>query len=110
MTPMMEIRMEEERRRDERMAVRMRGRFSSMREWRSLCRIDNVSRRGVHLRTETDLDEGAAIWLRLPGMEPRPGRVIWSDRLHAGCQFDDPLEPAELERLVAQRDARMGLD
>jgi hypothetical protein len=110
MTPMMEIRMEEERRRDQRVAVRMRGRFSSMREWRSLCRIDNVSRRGVHLKTEIDLDEGAAIWLRLPGMEPRPGRVMWSDNLNAGCQFDDPLELAELERLVAQRDVRGVLD
>jgi hypothetical protein len=110
MTPKMEIRIEDERRRDERVPVRMRGRFSSMREWRSLCRIDNVSRRGVHLRTDTDLDEGAEIWLRLPGMEPRPGRVVWSDQLHAGCQFDDPLEPAELERLVAQRESRAGLD
>lgn len=110
MAPIMETRKEDDRRRDERVPVRMRGRFSSMREWRSLCRIDNVSRRGVHLRTETDLDEGAAIWLRLPGMEPRPGRVIWADRLTAGCQFDDPLEPAELERLIAQRDSRAMLD
>ena len=110
MTPVMEIRMGNERRREERVAVTMRGRFSSMREWRSLCRIDNVSRLGVHLQTETVLDEGAAIWLRLPGMEPRPGRVIWTDQLHAGCQFDDPLEPAELERLVAQRDVRLPLD
>ena len=110
MAPIMEIRMESERRREERVPVRMRGRFSSMREWRSICRIENISRRGVQLETDTDLDEGAAIWLRLPGMEPRPGRVVWTGQLHAGCLFDDPLEPSELERLVAQRNSRAGLD
>ena len=106
MRPIMEMRMEGERRREERVPVRMRGRFSSMREWRSLCRIENVSRRGVHLRTDTDLDEGAAIWLRLPGMEPRPGRVVWTGQLHAGCQFDDPLEPALAGRVRLQNAPR----
>ncbi len=110
MMPMSNVPTDHERRRDQRVEVRMRGRFSSMREWRSICQIDNVSRHGVQLKTETNLDEGAAIWLRLPGMEPRPGRVVWSDTSGAGCQFDDPLDQTELDRLVAQRDSRTPLD
>lgn len=41
------------------------------------------------------------VWLKLPGFEARRSRVIWSEKGEAGCEFEMPLHPAEIETFFA---------
>ena len=46
-------------------------------------------------------EAGAAVWLKLPGLEPQNCRVVWAEDGKAGFEFATPLHPATLELLVA---------
>ena len=46
-------------------------------------------------------EEGAEVWLKLPGFEAKRSRVVWVRGNEAGCEFETPLHASEIEAMVA---------
>jgi hypothetical protein len=90
-----------ERRGGDRNTVNFAGRITTRDQWRAVCRITDLSRTGARLRTYSALEEGATIWVRLPGVEQRTATIMWADDFAAGCHFADPLSDTELDILTA---------
>lgn len=59
---------------------------------------------GCRLSGDLNLEQATRVWLRIPGITPRPARVAWTKRDEAGCTFDHPISEAVLDE--AWRDAR----
>ena len=64
--------------------------------------IVDLSTHGFRIETHLDLQEGADVWVRLPGIEPYHAKVAWVRGYVAGCAFERPLHPAVLELIVAR--------
>ena len=90
-----------ERRIDQRDAVDFSGRITTASEWRAMCRVIDLSRKGARLTTYTPLDPGSTIWVRLPGMEQRAASVVWAEGLTAGCSFHSALTESEIAGLAS---------
>ncbi len=63
--------------------------------------VQDLSVKGFMARTGLRFDTGAHVWLKLPGLEPRQCRAVWSSDGKAGFEFVTPLHAATLELLVA---------
>jgi hypothetical protein len=60
--------------------------------------ITDLSVGGCGIALNHELDAGARVWIRLPGLENRPARVMWANGERAGLAFDQPLHPAVVAR------------
>lgn len=58
--------------------------------------VHNISASGLLLETEAVLEIGETIALDLPEAGERMAEVSWASGGYYGCQFDQPLSPAEL--------------
>lgn len=78
---------------DERKSARKIANFAAnVRELGSTpmqAKILDVSEGGCRL-ADCRLEQGAEIWLQLPGREPMRATVIWSKGSRAGCRFYAP--------------------
>jgi hypothetical protein len=63
-------------------------------------RILDLSTHGFRASTHLDLQHGADVWLKLPGLEPLHAKVAWSSAHYIGCAFERPLHPAVLQMVV----------
>jgi hypothetical protein len=61
----------------------------------------DISMGGFRCDSPEPLEEGAEVWLKLPGFEAKRSRVIWTKDKEAGCEFETPLHGRELETMVA---------
>lgn len=64
--------------------------------------IVDLSTHGFRAATHLVLHEGADVWLRLPGLEACPAKVVWAQGYIIGCAFERPLHPAVLKMLVGR--------
>jgi len=55
---------------------------------------------GFKAELEEEMEEGGEVWLKLPGFEAKRSRIIWAKGKEAGCEFETPLHPSELEQIV----------
>ncbi len=62
--------------------------------------IVDLSVDGFRASTHLQLEKGADVWVRLPGLEPYQARVMWAKGSFVGCAFERPLHPAVLEMIV----------
>lgn len=62
--------------------------------------VRDLSTNGFMAETSLQLDPGATVWLKLPGLEPQNSRVAWAEDGKVGCEFATPLHPLTLEMLV----------
>ena len=62
--------------------------------------VMDLSTHGFRAQTHLELEEGADVWLRLPGLEPCHAKVAWAKANFVGCRFERPLHPAVLEMIV----------
>jgi len=60
----------------------------------------NLSTDGFMAESELQLEPGAHVWLKLPGLEPQNSRCAWIEDGKAGFQFAAPLHPATVEMLA----------
>jgi hypothetical protein len=90
-----------ERRRGPRLAISL---AASVRERSraafSVTMVD-LSTHGCRIELMSDLEPGAWIWLKLPGLEARYSRVAWCRGCFAGIEFEVPLHEAVVDCLVA---------
>ena len=62
--------------------------------------ILDLSTHGFRASTHLDLQLGADVWLKLPGLEAMHAKVAWSNSHFVGCSFERPLHPAVLQMVV----------
>jgi hypothetical protein len=62
--------------------------------------VTDLSTHGCGIDVTGHLDEGARVWLKLPGLESWPARVAWAEGGRAGLSFDRPLHSAVVERYL----------
>ena len=55
---------------------------------------------GFKAEMAEEVEEGAEVWLKLPDFEAKRSRVVWTKGKEAGCEFETPLHPSELEQIV----------
>ncbi len=68
--------------------------------------IMDLSTDGLRVATHLQLCIGKDVWLRLPGLEPCPARVVWSEGYLVGCAFARPLHPAVVRMIVDKASTR----
>lgn len=61
----------------------------------------DLSRHGVRFAAMERLRIGEAVWITLPGLPPRRATVKWVDSFDVGCEFDEALHEAVLNRILA---------
>jgi hypothetical protein len=61
----------------------------------------DISVAGFRCEAPEPLDEGAEVWLKMAGIEAKRSRVVWAKGQEAGCEFETPFHPRELEAAVA---------
>jgi len=62
--------------------------------------ILDLSAHGFRADISARFAQGSQVWLKLPGLEAILARVAWTDGLRIGCEFERPLHPAVLDRVV----------
>ncbi len=62
--------------------------------------VSDISEGGCRLFSEQPVEQGTEFWLKLPGLEARRIRVVWSEGQSFGCEFDRALYPGEIETLA----------
>lgn len=63
-------------------------------------KIVDLSTTGFRASTHLELMPGTEVWLKLPGLESLPSKVVWMDGYLVGCQFARPLHPAVLANIL----------
>jgi hypothetical protein len=63
-------------------------------------RVVDISAGGFKIEAQHPLEEGAEVWLKLPGFEAKRSHVVWVKDKEAGCEFETDMHPAELEILT----------
>lgn len=63
--------------------------------------VQNLSVTGFMAECDGPLEQGAQVWLKLPGLAPQSCRAVWVEDSKAGFEFAVPLHPSTLEQLVA---------
>ncbi len=69
--------------------------------------VIDVSLGGFKAEAPEPLEEGAEVWLKLPGCEARRSRVVWTKEKDVGCEFEQPLHQGELDLIVAPTPRRV---
>lgn len=60
--------------------------------------VVDLSTGGAGIEAGVHLESGVRVWLKLPGLQSWPARVVWCDGARAGLSFDSPLHAAVVER------------
>jgi hypothetical protein len=63
--------------------------------------VIDVSEGGFKVTGQSLPEEGAEVWLKMPGFEAKRSHVIWKREDEAGCEFETGMHPAELAALTA---------
>ena len=58
----------------------------------------DLSTHGCGVEVSGHCEPGSRVWLKLPGLEAWPARIIWADGNRAGLSFDRPLHEAVVAR------------
>ena len=72
----------------------------------SAATVLDISMGGCRLEAKGAIEAGREIWLKLPGLETRRSRIIWTQGPLAGCEFDMPLQAGEFEMLVPNKPSK----
>lgn len=69
--------------------------------------VVDISTGGFKAESDETIEEGSEVWLKLPGLEAKRSRVIWTKERDVGCEFESPLHPKELDSIVAPAPRRI---
>ena len=69
--------------------------------------VVDISTGGFKAEVAEPLEEGSEVWLKLPGVEAKRSRVVWTRDKDVGCEFEWPLHRRELDLIVAPKPRRI---
>lgn len=64
--------------------------------------VHDLSLAGFSASSIGRLQPDQICWLTMPGLQTIQGRIVWWDRSIAGASFDNMIDPAVLEGIIAQ--------
>ena len=94
-----------DRRRVERIALRLTATMRDGTRSRVKVRVIDMSPRGCRIECTTQVDDDSWIWLSIAGLETQFCRVVWHCQEFVGLEFEKPLSDAVFERLLADQQA-----
>ena len=98
-------RQQPDRRRVERIALRLTATMRDGTRSRVKVRVIDMSPRGCRIECTTQVDDDSWIWLSIAGLETQFCRVVWHCQEFVGLEFEKPLSDAVFERLLADQQA-----
>jgi hypothetical protein len=93
----------DERRRVERLALRLTATLRDGTRSRVKVRVIDMSTRGCRVECTTSVDDESWVWLSIAGLENQFCRVVWHHQEYVGLEFEKPLSDAVFERLLAEQ-------
>lgn len=60
--------------------------------------VVDLSTHGCGIEVSGHCEPGSRVWLKLPGLESWPSRIVWAEGNRAGLSFDRPLHQAVVDR------------
>jgi hypothetical protein len=60
--------------------------------------VVDLSTHGCGIEVEAHCEPGSRVWLKLPGLESWPSRIVWAEGNRAGLSFDRPLHQGVVDR------------
>src|SRR3954462_15029599 len=93
----------DERRRVERIALRLTATMRDGTRSRVKVRVIDMSMRGWRIECSSNLAVDSWIWLSIAGLETQFCRVVWHCQEFVGLEFEKPLSDAVFERLLADQ-------
>ena len=96
-------RQEPDRRRAERIALRLTATMRDGTRSRVKVRVIDMSPRGCRIECSSTLAEDSWVWLSIAGLETQFCRVVWHCQEFVGLEFEKPLSDAVFERLLAEQ-------
>src|SRR5438045_7658292 len=98
-------RQQADRRRVERIALRLTATMRDGTRSRVKVRVIDMSPRGCRIECTTPVDDGSWIWLSIAGLETQFCRVVWHHQEFVGLEFEKPLSEPVFERVLADQQA-----
>ena len=98
-------RQQPDRRRVERIALRLTATMRDGTRSRVKVRVIDMSARGCRIECPTQVDDDTWIWLSIAGLETQFCRVVWHCQEFVGLEFEKPLSDPVFERLLADQQA-----
>jgi hypothetical protein len=89
-----------ERRRTDRSALRLNATMRDGRNSRVRARVIDMSTNGCRIECTAPVEDDSWVWLAIAGLETQYCRVVWSCHEFAGVEFANPLSEAVLDRLL----------
>jgi hypothetical protein len=93
-----------DRRRVERIALRLTATMRDGTRSRVKVRVIDMSPRGCRIECTTPVDDDSWIWLSIAGLETQFCRVVWHHQEFVGLEFEKPLSEAVFNKLLAEQD------
>jgi PilZ domain len=93
----------EERRRAERLALRLSATMRDGTRSRVKVRVIDISTQGCRIDCSTTVEDDSWVWLSIAGLETIFCRVVWHHQEFVGLQFEKPLSDAVFERVLAEQ-------
>jgi hypothetical protein len=92
-----------ERRRAERLALRLTATMRDGRNSRVQARVIDMSCRGCRIECTTQVEDDSWVWLSIAGLQTQFCRVAWHCQEFIGLEFERPLAGAVFEKLLADQ-------
>jgi hypothetical protein len=92
-----------ERRRVERLALRLSAMMRDARNTRVRARVIDMSTHGCRIECTTPVEDDSWVWLSIAGLENLYCRVAWHCQEFIGLEFEKPLSEAVFEKLLADQ-------
>lgn len=64
--------------------------------------VRDLSLSGVACEALTGMSAGTRVWLTLPGLSALQAKIVWNDGTMVGCEFDNLLNLAVMENVLAR--------
>src|SRR6476469_1077109 len=97
-------KVQEERRRVERLALRLNATMRDGTKSRVRARVIDMSTRGCRVECTSAVDDDSWVWLSIAGLETQFCRVVWTCQEFVGLEFEKPLSDPVFERLLADQE------
>jgi len=92
-----------ERRRVQRLALRLTATMRDGRNSRVRARVIDMSTHGCRIECTSPVDEDSWIWLSIAGLETQYCRVAWNCEEFIGLEFERPIAEAVFDKLLADQ-------
>src|SRR3954454_13460498 len=93
----------EERRRVERLALRLTATMRDGTKSRVQARVIDMSTHGCRIECTSPVEDDSWVWLSIAGLEAQYCRVAWHCQEFIGLEFEKPLAEAVFEKLMADQ-------